>query len=146
MYAYVNKWARIVEKLQKNIPQSSAAAGWTKKIFLIWISNSYNGPKSKKKQVETNAKQGKFNLPACQTELPARSNTLMDGWTEWMHGWSDGGIRGPRFESKTHQQHQEHTSNITAPATSTSLNCKTVHACLFGAVPPPYQNRMDWKQ
>jgi len=94
MYAYVNKWARIVEKLQKNIPQSSAAAGWTKKIFLIWISNSYNGPKSKKKQVETNAKQGKFNLPACQTELPARSNTLMDGWTEWMHGWSDGGMEG----------------------------------------------------
>lgn len=28
-------------------------------------------------------KQGKFNLLACQAELPARSNTLMDGW---MHG------------------------------------------------------------
>jgi len=46
------------------------------------------------------------------------TNTLMDGWTEWMHGWSDGGMEGtgvrvqnPPATPRAHQQHHG-TSNV----------------------------------
>lgn len=72
-----------------------------------------------------------------QTDKPTgeRTDGRMDKLTAWMHGQLERGCLRGGGET------QQYSGNITAPppATWTSLNCKTVHACLFwgGPIAPP---------